>query len=274
MMIDAHQHFWRIDRGDYGWLNNLPAINRDFLPEHLAPILNETGIDKTILVQCAETVAETQFMLNLANASPFIAGVVGWIDLTAPDATRQIATLAANPKVKGLRPMLQDMDDKSWILRGEITPALLALTKNGLRFDALIKPPHLPHMPAFAEKHAQLPIVIDHCAKPYIARGELEPWRTQMAAIARHKNVYCKLSGLITEAGESWSAETLKPYVDAIIDVFSPQRIMWGSDWPVCLLAGSYTQWRNAAQELTAHLSTADRAAIFGETAAQFYGLH
>lgn len=273
MKIDAHQHFWRIDRGEYGWLDDLPDIRRDFLPADLAPLLSQAGVEKTVLVQCAETIAETHFMLALAEQTPFIAGVVGWVDFAARDAPKQIATLARHAKLKGLRPMLQDMDDKGWILRADLAPAFEALGAHGLRFDALIKPPHLPFMPALAARYPHISIVIDHCAKPYIARGELEPWRAQMAAIARHENTFCKLSGLITEAGPHWNAEKLKPYVDAIIELFGAHRIMWGSDWPVCLLAGSYSQWRQAADDLTAHLAAAQRDAIFGATAAAFYGL-
>lgn len=273
MMVDAHQHFWRIDRGDYGWLSGLPKINRDYLPADLAPLLRNAGIDRTVLVQCAETVDETHFMLGLAEDAPFVAGVVGWVDFAAPDAARQIADLAKNAKLVGLRPMLQDMEDKAWILREEVSPALAAMAAHGLRLDLLIKPPHLPHIPALAERYQNLPMVVDHCAKPYIARGEIAPWREQMAAIARLPNVHCKLSGLITEAGDWWNVPKLMPYVEAVIELFGPTRIMWGSDWPVCLLAGEYAAWRTAALDLTAHLSARDRDEIFGGAAARFYGL-
>lgn len=274
MRIDAHQHFWKIDRGDYGWLAELPKINRDYLPRDLAPLLREAGVDKTVLVQCAETIDETLFMLGLAAENDFIAGVVGWVNFAAPNAAQQIASLAQDAKLVGLRPMLQDMDDKAWILGDALSPGFQAMQKHALRFDALIKPPHLPHMPALCAQYPEMPIVIDHCAKPYIARGEMEPWRAQMQAIAAHSNAHCKLSGLITEAGESWDAAKLKPYADAVIEMFGPARVMWGSDWPVCLLAGEYGAWRAAAAELTASLSAAERDSIFGGTAAKFYGLN
>jgi L-fuconolactonase len=169
--------------------------------------------------------------------------------------------------------MLQDMDEKAWILRPELEAAFAAVAANGLVFDALIKPPHLPHMPALLAKYPDLPIVVDHGAKPYIAAGETEPWTTQMRALARHPNLYCKFSGLVTEAGDSWDVAKLKPYVDVLIEAFGPRRLMWGSDWPVLVLAGDYPGWLAAARELTAHLGEDDRDQIFGGTAARFYGL-
>lgn len=274
-MIDAHQHFWSIGRGDYGWLSaeDFPTLYRDFGPDELAPLIREVGIRRTVVVQAAETVAETRFLLGLARETPFIAGVVGWVDFAAAGAADDIADLAEDKALVSLRPMLQDMEEKDWILRDELEPAFAALAAAGLAFEALIKPPNLPHMPALIRRYPDQRMVIDHCAKPYIAAREMHPWAEQMREIARHPNLFCKLSGLATEAGEGWDAERLEPYVHVVLEAFGPARVMWGSDWPVLTLAGSYGQWFDAAQALTAALSPAEREQIFGLTAARFYGL-
>lgn len=275
MRIDAHQHFWRLSRGDYAWLTAeaFPPLYRDYEPADLAPLIARAGVERTVLVQGAETEDETRFLISLADQTAFVAGVVGWSDFTDPRAADNIATLATHPKLRSLRPMLQDMEDKAWILRPQLKPAFDALAANNLVFDALIKPPHLPHMPALLALYPDLPIVIDHGAKPYIAAAETQPWTSQIRELARHPNLYCKLSGLVTEAGESWDVGTLKPYVDVLIEAFGPTRLMWGSDWPVLTLAGDYAGWFAAAQALTAHLSVDDREQIFGGAAARFYGL-
>lgn len=274
MRVDAHHHLWKIDRGDYGWLNekDTPGIVRDFLPADIAPHLRACGIDKTVLVQCAETVAETEFLLGLAENAPFVGGVVGWVDLAAREASDQIAWLAENKMLKGLRPMLQGLAEDDWILRPELTPALAAMKANGLRLDVLIFPRHLPHMAKFFARHGDLPMVIDHGAKPYIAKGEIEPWKADMTSVARDfPNVCCKLSGLATEAAPGWKPDDLRPYVDALVDIWGPKRLMWSSDWPVLHLAGNYRDWFAIAQKLTTHLSEADRGDIFGNTAQRFY---
>jgi L-fuconolactonase len=273
--IDAHQHLWKVSRGDYGWLSpdTLPTICRDFLPDDLHPLLQQARIDKSILVQAAESVAETEFLLELAAQSSFVAGVVGWVDFDAPDATAQIARLARDPRLVGLRPMLQDMPDERWILKPEFSNVMQTMQAHELRFDALIRPRHLPALLEFTERYPELRVVIDHAAKPSIATGDIDAWRDDMARLSRSRGVHCKLSGLATEAGPDWSARTLKPYVDVLIDCFGPKRLMWGSDWPVLLLAGEYQQWLQVAEELTAGLSVTERARVFGGTAAAFYGV-
>jgi L-fuconolactonase len=275
MRIDAHQHFWKISRGDYGWLtaDALPTIYRDFSAHDLRPLLHEARIDKTILVQAAESIAETEFLLRTANEADFVAGVVGWADLASPQATDQIAALAENSKLVGLRPMLQDMADTHWIVSAEIAPALREMQKRNLRFDALIRPAHLPAIHDLAVNYPELSIVVDHAAKPFIAAREIEKWREHMRSLATLPNVYCKLSGLATEAGEDWGVATLQPYIDVLLDHFGPSRLMWGSDWPVLLLAGNYAQWLRAAEETTRALSSVEREQIFGGTAAAFYGI-
>ncbi len=275
MRIDAHHHFWRLARGDYPWLTAeaFPTLCRDFTPADLAPLIQAAGIDRTILVQAAESLDETRFLLAIADETPFVAGVVGWADFAASTGPADIDRLAEHCKLVSLRPMLQEMTETDWILRPEREAAFVALQRAGLAFDLLIKPPHLPHIPALADRYPTLHMVIDHAAKPYIAAGEVEPWATRMRDIARRENVWCKLSGLATEAGEAWDAGKLKPYVEVLLEAFGPARLMWGSDWPVLLTAASYAEWLAAARQLTGALSETERALIFGGAAASFYGL-
>jgi L-fuconolactonase len=275
MRVDAHHHFWLTDRGDYGWLTagSQPKLYRDYMPKDIEPLLKLCGIEKTVLVQAAQTVAETEFLLQIADATPFVAGVVGWADFEAADAADTIARLARHKKLVSLRPMLQDLPDDSWILRPGLKPAFAALTTADLKYDVLIFPRHLPHVFRFFEREGDLRAVIDHGAKPYIARGEIEPWADWMRRFAKETDVFCKLSGLLTEAGERTTKDALRPYVDVLLEAFGPERLMWGSDWPVLTLAGDYAGWFEMAEALTAHLSAAEKAAVFGGTAARFYGL-
>lgn len=273
--IDAHHHFWRLDRRDYSWLtkDQFPTLYRDFLPKDITTFLRQCDIAKTILVQGAETSSETEFLLGLAHESAFIAGVVGWTDLAATNAPEVIARLAKDKKLVSLRPMLQSLAEDDWILRAELAPALRAIVSNGLRLDVLIYPRHLPFVAPLFARHPDLPMVIDHGAKPYIARGDIEPWKSQMQLIARDFPVFCKLSGLATEAAPGWTIDSLRPYVETLIEAFGPKRLMWGSDWPMINLAGNYLDWFTVAQELTKHLSETERSEIFGGTATQFYGI-
>lgn len=275
MRIDAHQHFWRIDRGDYGWLSReaFPNLYRDFLPADLAPLLAKGGIEKTVLIQAAESIAETEFMLTLAAQTPFVAGVVGWVDFASPAAPDEIARLASDPRLKGLRPMLQDLPDNEWILRPEIDPAVRALTASGLRFDALIKPPQLAAIRRFLDRHPDLPVVIDHGAKPEIAAGRIDDWAAHIRAIARDSGAVCKLSGIATEAAPGWTVETMRPYVEVLLDAFGPRRLMFASDWPVLTENGDYLGWLATVKALTAGLSQADKDQVFGGAAAAFYGI-
>jgi L-fuconolactonase len=222
-------------------------------------------------VQSMPNEDDTLYMLGLASRNAFIGGVVGWADLKGGDAPARIAALARDPLLKGLRPMLQDEPDERWIDDPALAPAVEAMLHHGLSFDALVLPRHLPSLLAFAQRHPALPIVIDHGAKPLIAAGELEPWRRDMAALARLPQVYCKLSGLVTEAGASWDVERLRPYTDHIVQAFGPRRVIWGSDWPVLHLAADYAQWIGASETLLAGLDDSARADIFGLNAARFY---
>jgi len=275
MLVDAHQHFWRLERGDYGWLtpHDHPAIFRDFEPDDLAPLLIEAAVERTILVQAAPTAAETAFLLELAAATPFVAGVVGWTDFAAQDAGPTIEKLANDRLLVGLRPMLQDLEDDAWITRPAVSGALDAIQAAGLRFDALVRPRHLPHIARVLDARPELRVVIDHGAKPDIARGEFAPWASAIRAIAGDTIVPCKLSGLVTEASPGWGEDDLRPYVDVLLEAFGPARLMWGSDWPVVNEAGGYAAWHAAAEALLESCSASERDQIFGGTAARFYGL-
>ncbi|MGN6529869.1 MAG: amidohydrolase family protein [Burkholderiaceae bacterium] len=278
MRIDSHQHFWRLaDRAGQWPPAELAAIHRDFLPADLAPSLRDAEVDGTVLVQSLPSEDDTRFLLALADAHPFVRGVVGWADLKAPDAARRIEALARHPRLSGLRPMLQDLPDDDWIADPALAPAIDAMCRLGLAFDALVQPRHLRFLHAFARRFPALAIVVDHAAKPFIARGELQPWRDDMAALAALPNVACKLSGLLTEAGADTHAAALRPYVQAAWDLFGPSRLLWGSDWPVLRLAADYDSWLAMSEHLLATLrEPADaraRAAVFGGNAMRLYRL-
>lgn len=274
MRIDAHQHFWRLERGDYGWLTpDLRPIHRDFLPADLAPLLARADVGGTVLVQAAPSVAETEFMLDLASQTPFVKGVVGWVDFEAEEAAQEIARLAKDLMLVGLRPMIQDIPDDEWMLRPALVPAFDALVAHDLTFDALTLPRHLPHLRRLLARKPEMRVVIDHASKPLIAQREIKGWAEDMSGLARDTNAFCKLSGLVTEAGDDWSVEALRPYVDHLLETFGPERLIWGSDWPVCTLATSYDAWVEATDTLLGDLTGAERAAILGETAARAYHL-
>jgi L-fuconolactonase len=271
-VIDSHQHFWKPARGDYGWLKpELTTLYRDFGPEDLEPTLRKFGISRTILVQAAPTIAETAFMLELARGSTFVAGVVGWVDFADPTASQTIARLAADPLLVGLRPMVQDIADDDWLVRSDLSAAFRAIVDQGLVFDALVLPRHLSRLLVVADRHPDLSIVVDHGAKPAIRNGRLDPWRADIAAAAARPNLMCKLSGLVTEAPSDWTVELLRPYVEHLLETFGPQRLLWGSDWPVVNLAGGYDRWREATATLLASFSEAERSAVLGGNADRIY---
>ncbi|HEY9064243.1 MAG TPA: amidohydrolase family protein [Burkholderiaceae bacterium] len=289
LRIDAHQHFWQPARGDYAWLRpddpGLAPLLRDFLPEHLRPHLQAHGIAQTVLVQAADSPAETEFMLGLAARDDAIGGVVGWVDLSRADAAATLEGWAArHPKLKGVRPMLQDLPEADWIATAPHPDAVQAMQRLGLRFDALVKPWHLEPLLRFLQRWPELPVVIDHAAKPQLAEGWdagwAPIWRQQMAEIARLPQVRCKFSGLLTEATPAACATAadavaaLRPVWDSLLQWFGPQRLMWGSDWPVLTLAGSYDGWVAASQSLIGELSADEQAHVWHDTAQAFYGLH
>ncbi|MGF9692470.1 amidohydrolase family protein [Rhizobium sp. 0TCS1.26] len=270
MRVDAHQHFWRLADREGEWPPaELGAIYRDFEPADLKPLLDGCGIDGTVLVQTMEREADTAYMLRLADENPFILGVVGWTDLKAPDAAEAIASLAAHPKLKGIRPMLQGLTDDGWIDDPALGPAIAAMVAHDLAFDALIFPRHLVHLARFARRHPDLRIVIDHAAKPPIADGRFVDWRTDMAELAALPNLFCKLSGLLTEAGDQKPA-AVRPYAETVLELFGPSRVLWGSDWPVLRLAGDYHSWLAQCRDI---VPPAQHDAVFGDTACSFYRL-
>lgn len=274
MRIDAHHHFWRPARGDYGWLEKSPAaIVRDFLPEDLEPLLEAAGVRRTILVQAAPSEAETSFLLDLAARAPFVAGVVGWVDFDAPDAPERIRVMAGWPMLRGLRPMVHDIADDDWLARPGLDAAFETMIEMGLCLDALVRPRHLGVLRERLRRSPRLKVVIDHGAKPDIAGADIADWRENMQSIAAGSRAFCKLSGLVTEAAADWRDEDLQPYVDVLVAAFGPRRLMWGSDWPVLNLAGDYVGWSQTTDRLLAALSADDLAWVRGRSAAEFYGV-
>lgn len=270
MLIDAHCHVWRIGENEQEWPTaDLAAIHRNFDLSDLAEAAGTTELSGVVLVQSQPSERDTEWLLAVAANEPLALGVVGWTDVTAPEAPARIAALAQNPLLKGLRPMLQDLAH-DWILGPAVEPAIAAMIANNLSFDALVKPRHLPAMLELVRRWPDLRVVIDHGAKPEIATGRLDPWRDQMAALAGRPGVHCKLSGLLTEAAETPTAEAVAPYAEHLIEIFGPDRLMWGSDWPVLNLAGDYPSWRALC---SAWVRPEDRTALFGETARRFYRL-
>ena len=276
MIVDAHQHFWRMDRNVYDWItDDISAIGRDYLPDHLAPYLNHLGIDQTILVQASETLEENDFLESLAIEADFIGGYVAWLDLNKPESAATLEKLSENQRIKGIRPVLQAIEDNDWILQKNVIANLKLANQLGFRFDALITERHLDAMAMLVDQIPDLPMVVDHAAKPVIASGKAPSrhWITGMKRLAEHPNVMCKYSGLTTEHGPGWTLENLKPVFDHLLDCFSADRLMWGSDWPVLELQGSYSQWFTHVKSVIANLDQTDQDKLLGLNAVRFYGL-
>lgn len=276
MIIDAHFHSWQLARGDYGWLT--PAMGSIYRDVNVADWLAQArpcGVSGGVLVQAAPTEAETHHLLDLAQRNSEVLGVVGWVDLLAADAPHRIAALARNPKLRGLRPMLQDIADTDWILQPALRPALAAMVRQGLVFDALVQPRHLPGLLTLARAWPHLSIVIDHAAKPAIAQGQWEPWAGDLRRLADETQVACKLSGLLTEAGPAPAPapDGADPWAAHVLACFGAGRVLWGSDWPVLELAAGYAQWWEATGQMLAGLTPAERSAVLGGNARQVYGL-
>jgi len=276
-MIDAHQHFWQRGRfkGDV-WLDEPKhkPISGSFLPDDLKPLLHWSGIDGSVFVQTQHDVAENRWALDLAAKNDFIVGVVGWVDLASPRCEEQLLEFKANPKFVGVRHITQGEADDDFIVRDDVVRGLRVLEKHRVPFDLLFYVKHLKHAATLARKLPDLPMVLDHLAKPRIKDHAVDGWIENLRAAAKFPNVSCKLSGMVTEADwKAWKPADLKPYVDAALEAFGPDRCMYGSDWPVCLLAAPYAAVHGALNELLAALSASDRAKIFGGTAEKFYGL-
>lgn len=274
MIIDAHQHFWTTARTDYGWLTpELTGLYRDFQPADLAPLLAAHGVDGTVVVQAAPSEAETRYLLDLARDWPIARAVVGWVDMSAPNAEQSLEQLADNKLLRGVRPMIQDQPDRDWMLRPSVGAALRGVIQCGLTFDALVRPRHLPALQVLVDRHPELPVVIDHGGKPDIAAGAYGAWADDIRALSERPRVMCKLSGLLSEAGPRKTDADLRPYVDHLLACFGPARLMWGSDWPVLTEAGDYGGWYDQARRLVQGLSADEQAQVFGLTAAGFYGI-
>lgn len=274
MIIDAHQHFWTLERSDYGWLKpDLTALYADFQPHDLEPTLAAHGVDATVIIQAAPTEAETLYLLELASHWPIARAVVGWIDLTSPGAAHSLERLAHHPLLRGVRPMIQDEPDPDWMLRQDVNRSLQALQQCGLTFDALVQPRHLQTLTRLIDRCPDLPVVIDHGGKPDIAAGGYPSWADDIRALSERPQVMCKLSGLLTEAGPRTADTDLRPYVEHLLECFGPARLMWGSDWPVLTAAGDYGMWLGQARRLVQGLGESEQAQIFGRTAAEFYGI-
>ena len=271
MRIDAHVHFWDPARGDYGWLgSHLPVLNRRFAPAELYPLLIEHGVDGVVLVQAAPTAAETDYLLELA-AESWISAVVGWIDLDSERAAEEAVRRAWQTKLVGVRPMLQDLADPHWILDTRRASALSVLEAGGLNFDALIRPAHLPVIAALAARHPQLPIIVDHAAKPVVGNTVDAAWREALCQVAGYPNVTCKLSGLMTELDSPAAMSAIPFYVRELLDAFGGERLIWGSDWPVLTQAASYAQWLEISERSLAVLGWQEREHVMGGNAARVY---
>ncbi len=279
LVIDAHQHFWKLDdqRFDYSWMDatQLEPIRRDRMPDDLKPLIDEVGVHKTVFVQTQHNIEETHWVLQLAEQHDWIVGVVGWVDLASDGCEEQLLQVKDHPKFVGIRHVTQDEPDDNFIVRDDVLRGLKVLQKHRVPFDLLFYVKHLHHAKTLGQQLPDLPMVIDHLAKPEIKDSRTNNWLDKFMAAAEFPNIYCKLSGMITEANwQNWKPSDLRPYVDAALEHFGPQRCMFGSDWPVCELAGSYSQVFNALAELLGQLSNDERSAIFGETAREFYQLN
>lgn len=275
MKIDAHQHFWIYSAADYGWIDDsMPAIRRSFLPQDLKPELERNGFQGCIAVQACHTIQETEWLLHLAEQNPFIVGVVGWVDLRLPDVRSQLQALAKKPKLAGIRHVVQAEPDDRFLLQPEFLRGIAALEEFGLTYDILIYPKHLQVAAEFVQKFPRQRFVLDHLAKPLIREGTLEPWKSDLRALAAFPNVFCKLSGMVTEADwQNWTEPRLIPYLDVAWECFGAERLMIGSDWPVCTLAANYSRTMDVVKGYLVRHTKKDQDAVLGGNAMRFWKL-
>jgi L-fuconolactonase len=276
MTIDAHHHLWKYSAAEYGWITPaMPALRHDFLPQDLEPLMHHFGIEGTVAVQARQTLEETTWLLGLAEKHPLIRGVVGWAPLTdGAGVKRSLERFGGNPKLRGVRHVVQDEADPRYILRQDFNEGVSALREFGLRFDILIFERHLPAAIQFVDRHPNQTFILDHVAKPRIKDQILSPWDRNMHELAKRQNVYCKLSGMVTEADlQRWTPEGLERYIDVALAAFGPRRLMYGSDWPVMLLAGDYVRWYGTVTNAIGKLSKAEQDRIMGGTATEAYGI-
>ena len=275
MIIDSHQHFWQVGRFDYPWMSSdLGVLYRDYVPAALQPVLKANGVEQTVLVQASNSIAESKWLLELSDQFPFIAGVVGWVDLMSLNVADQIRELALHPRFKGVRHLVESEPDDDWLAQPAVLFGLNELVAHGLSYDLLVHTRHLRYVRTVVERCPDLRLVIDHMAKPPIGSGEVAEWAHEFQPLAEFSNIKCKLSGLVTEANwSSWTIEDLRPYIDCALESFGPDRLMFGSDHPVCLLAGSYERVLESFQEALNDLNESERNMVFSENAKKFYRL-
>ena len=273
--VDAHQHFWRYDPVEYGWIDgSMSALRRDFLPLDLEPLMRRAGIEACVAVQARQSLDETRWLLSLADAHPFIAGVVGWVDLQSPDVTRDLESLARHPKLVGIRHIAQSEPDDRFLLRPAFLRGLERLEEFGLAYDVLIYSRHLPVAAELVQRLPRQRFVLDHLAKPGIRKREREAWARDLRALAAQANVAAKLSGLVTEADwTDWTSEDMHPYLDIAFECFGSERLMIGSDWPVCTVAGTYERTMAVVINYLAQRSSHERDAVLGGNAIRFWNL-
>ena len=273
--IDAHHHLWRYNPDEYSWIGpEMEGLQRDFLPSQLAEAMQQAGVNGAVAVQARQSVVETEWLLDLADHTKAIRGVVGWLPLTSPELPQMLLQFRDRPKLKGLRHVVQDEPDDRFILRGDFDAGIASLADTGLVYDLLIHSRHLPQAAELVRLHPQQVFVLDHLAKPSVRAGIVQPWADDLHILAENPNVYCKLSGLVTEADwEAWTPAELIPYMDAALDAFGPERLLAGSDWPVCLLASSYVAWWSLLEEWAGKLRPEHRDAVLGGTATRVYRL-
>jgi L-fuconolactonase len=275
MRIDSHQHFWRYRVADFPWIDERMAVLRhDYLPWHLEPEIRRAGIEGVVAVQARQSIAETEWLLQLAAQHAFIKGVVGWVPLAAPNAADELDRLHAGGKLKAVRHVIQDEPEADFILRDDFNAGIRALRPRSLAYDILIFARHLPQTIQFVDRHPGQVFILDHLAKPRIAAGEIDSWATHLRELARRPNVYAKVSGLVTEADwKTWRAVDLRRYFDVALAAFGPSRLMFGSDWPVCIVACGYAPWHAVVRGWIAQLSPAEQARVLGGTAIEAYRL-
>lgn len=275
MKIDAHHHFWKYDPIEYAWIDDrMAAIRRDFLPEDLLKVARAAGIDGVVSVQARQSLEETDWLLHLANHNELIKGVVGWIDLVSPHVTAQIEMYSRQPKFKSVRHVVQGEPDEQFILRSDFNRGVGELKRYGLAYDILIFERQLPQTIRFVDRHPEQLFVLDHIAKPRIKERRFEPWKTNLRELAKRQNVFCKLSGMVTEADyATWAESSLREYFAIVLEAFGPERVMFGSDWPVCLVACEYGRWHALVGQFISELSNAEQARILGGTAMKAYQL-
>jgi L-fucono-1,5-lactonase len=275
MRIDSHQHFWRYTPAEYSWIDGpLRPLQRDFLPGDLRREMQKTSVEGAVSVEARGSTEETNRLLAVAQEHSFVRGVVGWVPLTSHDVESTLEQLSTDEHLKGLRYSIQSEPDEMFVSRGDFNSGIALLHRFNLAFDILIFAKHLPQTIRFVDRHPRQVFILDHIAKPRIRENVLEPWRTHLQELARRQNVYCKLSGLVTEAHfTGWTEEQLKPYLGTVLEAFGPKRLMFGSDWPVCTVAATYERWFGIVNRWVGRLSPPEREEIFGGTATRAYRL-